>query len=154
MLFGKESKREESDNAVMARTLLLTIGLAMYLGWASLSLSQTLPKHEFVPDSVIGGEFSLTDHTGRHVTKASYNGNFVLVYFGFTHRPDVCPTGLFVIASAMEQLGEAGQHVRPLFVTVGPGRDSAELLANYVTAFHPSMVGLTTCPPPVGSYYF
>jgi hypothetical protein len=57
MLLGNDSKHEEGGRAVMARTLMIVVGLAMYIGWASLSLSQTLPKHEFVPEGVIGGEF-------------------------------------------------------------------------------------------------
>lgn len=91
----------------------------------------------------VGGAFSLTDHTGRAVTEKSFRGAFMLVYFGYTACPDVCPLGLGVMAEAIDLLGPSGKRVRPVFITLDPERDTKAILAEYVEAFHPRLVGLT-----------
>ena len=91
----------------------------------------------------LGGPFSLTDHTGRAVTERDFAGRPLLVYFGFTYCPDVCPTELGTIAAALDLLGEAGERVTPILITIDPERDTPEALANYVALFHPRLVGLT-----------
>lgn len=89
------------------------------------------------------GPFQLIDHKGRETTEADFAGEKVLLYFGYTHCPDICPTALQDISTAIDILGpEAGQ-VRPLFITVDPERDRQEHLADYVPLFHERMVGLT-----------
>ena len=100
---------------------------------------------------VLGGPFSLVDHTGRAVTEADFTGRFLLVYFGFTYCPDVCPTELGTIASALDALEEQGAHVTPVLITVDPERDTPEALADYVSRFHPRMVGLTGTPQQVAA---
>ncbi|MFC1664976.1 SCO family protein [Pseudomonadota bacterium] len=87
--------------------------------------------------------FSLTDHTGRQVTERDFIGKFLLVYFGFTYCPDVCPTGLHIISSAVEQLRSEGKNIIPVFITVDPERDSPSVMATYVKFFHPRLIGLT-----------
>ena len=91
----------------------------------------------------VGGPFALIDHTGKPRTEADFRGKFLLIYFGFTYCPDVCPTDLQAIGLALDQLGEAGEEVQPLFITVDPERDTPQLLADYVQLFHPRMVGLS-----------
>ncbi len=91
----------------------------------------------------MGGELRLTDHDGKPRALADFRGKVVVVGFGFTHCPDVCPTMLSDFASAVKELGEAGARVQVLFVTVDPQRDKAELLRQYVPAFHPTFLGLT-----------
>jgi protein SCO1/2 len=91
----------------------------------------------------LGGPFSLVDHHGRAVTEADFAGRFLLVYFGFTYCPDVCPTELGTIAAALDALEGQGDRVTPVFITVDPERDTPEALADYVSRFHPRMVGLT-----------
>ena len=93
-----------------------------------------------------GGSFSLIDHTGRQVADEEFRGSYLLVYFGYTFCPDVCPTGLQMLSEAVEMLGDAGTKVQPIFITVDPERDGAEALADYVGAFHPRLVGLTGTP--------
>jgi protein SCO1/2 len=100
---------------------------------------------------VLGGPFALTDHTGRAVTEADFAGRFLLVYFGFTYCPDVCPTELGTIAAALDTLEEQGERVTPVFITVDPERDTVEAMADYVSRFHPRMVGLTGTPQQVAA---
>jgi protein SCO1/2 len=91
----------------------------------------------------IGGPFALTDHTGKPRTDADFRGKLMLVYFGFTYCPDVCPIDLQQMGLAVDQLGVAGEAVQPIFVTVDPERDTPEHLAEYVPYFHARFVGLT-----------
>lgn len=91
----------------------------------------------------IGGPFALADPGGRRVALADFRGKLVLLYFGYTSCPDVCPTDLVAIGQALRELGDAAEEVQPLFVTLDPQRDTAAVLRGYVTAFHPSLVALT-----------
>jgi protein SCO1/2 len=95
-----------------------------------------------VTGSAMGRDFRLTDHTGKERTFADFRGKVVLVIFGFTQCPDVCPTTLSNAASAVRQLGEDAKQVQVLFVTVDPKRDTLELLGQYVPAFHPQFLGM------------
>ncbi len=97
----------------------------------------------------LGGPFSLVDHTGRAVTERDFAGRWMLVYFGFTYCPDVCPTELGAMAAALDAMGPAGEAVVPVLVTVDPERDGPEQLAEYVARFHPRLVGLTGTPEQV-----
>jgi len=99
---------------------------------------QVLPGSES-----IGGAFTLTDHTGEAVTQASWPDRFKLVYFGYSFCPDVCPTELAAIGAAVDSLGPAADRVKPVFISVDPARDTPGRMADYVTAFHPDMAGLT-----------
>jgi cytochrome oxidase Cu insertion factor (SCO1/SenC/PrrC family) len=94
----------------------------------------------------VGGPFTLVDHTGRTRTDADFRGKLLLVYFGYTYCPDVCPTDLQQIGLAIDKLGPAGKAVQPLFISVDPERDTTEVLARYVVLFHPRLIGLTGTP--------
>jgi protein SCO1/2 len=89
-----------------------------------------------------GRELALTDHTGRARTLADFKGKVTVVFFGFTQCPDACPTTLAELKSVKEQLGNDGDRLQVLFVTVDPERDTRDLLAKYVPAFDPSFLGL------------
>jgi len=91
----------------------------------------------------IGGPFALTDQHGHRRTDADFRGRLMLVYFGFTYCPDICPTDLQSMSLAIDRLGAAGEAVQPLFITVDPERDTPEHLADYVTMFHPRLIALT-----------
>ena len=91
----------------------------------------------------IGGPFDLTDHSGRRRTDADFRGKLLLIYFGYTHCPDVCPTELQAMSLALDTLGTTGEAVEPLFITVDPARDTPSHLADYVSSFHPRLVALT-----------
>ncbi len=95
----------------------------------------------------LGGPFEMRDQDGRAVTQASFQGQLVVGYFGFTYCPDVCPTELGSIAAAMDMLSpEQAAKVTPVLVTVDPERDTPEQLKSYVSNFHPRMMGLTGTP--------
>lgn len=87
-------------------------------------------------------DFKLTDHHGKQRSIADFRGKAVVLFFGFTHCPDVCPTTLAEFASMMKLLGDDARRVQVLFVTVDPERDTEALLAQYVAAFHPDFLGL------------
>ncbi len=89
-----------------------------------------------------GKDFSLVDHTGKHRSLADFRGKVVVVFFGFTHCPDVCPTTLAELASAMKKIGAESDKVQVLLVTVDPERDSAAVLGPYVTAFDSRFLAL------------
>lgn len=91
----------------------------------------------------IRNEYTLTDHTGRAVTEANFAGRWQMVFFGFTYCPDICPTTLAYMASVMDLLGPKAERVAPIFVTVDPARDTVPVMAEFVAAFHPSLIGLT-----------
>ncbi len=89
-----------------------------------------------------GKAFALTDHNGKPRTLGDFRGQIVVMFFGFTHCPDVCPTTLAELAVAVKKLGPSGEKVQVLLVTVDPERDTPELLAKYVTAFNPKFLAL------------
>lgn len=99
----------------------------------------------------VGGPFTLTDDHGHAVTDASYRGRWMLVYFGYTFCPDVCPTELQTIATALDKLGKQADQVAPLFVTVDPGRDTPAALASYVKLFDDRLIGLTGTPAQIAA---
>lgn len=104
-----------------------------------------------VARELVTGEFSLTDHTGRPVTDRDYRGSWRLVFFGYTHCPDVCPTALATVALVLDELAGDADRLQPLFVTIDPDRDTTEVMADYVAAFHPRIVGLTGSPDAVAA---
>lgn len=93
--------------------------------------------------ALVGGPFTLTDHTGKRVSETDFAGRYMLVYFGFTYCPDACPAGLQLIGETMERLGAKARQVVPIFITVDPERDTVEQMSAYVANFHPQLVGLT-----------
>src|ERR1700737_12209 len=93
----------------------------------------------------VGGPFTLTDQTGKQRSDTEFRGKLMIVYFGYTYCPDVCPTDLLAITQALDALGPAAEGVQPVFITIDPERDT-KLLADYVSAFHHSLVGLTGSP--------
>jgi protein SCO1/2 len=96
--------------------------------------------------ALVGGPFTLTDHTGRKVTDADFRGKYMLIFFGYTYCPDVCPTELQVMAEALKQLGPRGESITPVFISIDPERDTPEILKSYVENFDPRLVGLTGTP--------
>ena len=133
---------------------IILIGLAAggLAAWLIVSgPNDGVPATETTGQALIGGPFSLIDHTGKRVTEKDFLGRKTLVYFGFTSCPDVCPTGLQAIAAALDQLGAKGEAITPLFITVDAERDTPAKMSEYVKSFHPRLVGLTGSPGEVAA---
>jgi protein SCO1/2 len=95
------------------------------------------------PPISFGGPFALVDQDGRARSDTDFAGRYLLVFFGYTHCPNTCPTGLATMAAALDRLGAAGETVQPLFISVDPARDTPAQLKAYVGNFHPRLIGLT-----------
>ena len=94
----------------------------------------------------VGGPFSLTDQNGKTITDADMKGHPFIVFFGFTHCPDVCPTTLYDLSQALNGLGDDAKNIPALFVTVDPERDTPEVMKRYVSNFNPDIRGVTGDP--------
>jgi protein SCO1/2 len=129
---------------------ILFLSLAMALSACSGATEEPPLK-----GAAIGGPFALTNQDGRPMTDRDFAGKYRIMYFGFTHCPDVCPTDLAVIGQALRRLEKSdpakAARVVPVFVTVDPERDSPAVLKEYVSAFHPRLVGLTGSPGQVAA---
>ena len=130
------------------RTRRLVLPLVVFLvGLAALGAAAILTFRPGTGSSVatssVGGPFTLTSSDGRTVTERDFRGRPHLVFFGFTHCPDVCPTKLLEISEILKATGERGRDLRALFITVDPERDTPEVLRSYLGSFDPRIVGLT-----------
>lgn len=141
----------------MMKKRLLIIALAVVAGFSLAALAVWIQKSApvtattnsgliAVTDDAFGGPFTLTDHNGKSVTEKDFTGKYRLIYFGFTYCPAICPTELSKITTALNQLGDKGKDVLPMFITIDPERDTPEKMKNYVSLFHPSLVGLSGTP--------
>lgn len=141
------------------RWTAIGVGVAVLAGWAALWLR---------PDGVVqalraaaglaaqggvqvGGPFSLVDQTGTPVTDATWRGRWMLIYFGYTACPDVCPTELQTIVAALDSIGRQAAQVVPIFITIDPGRDTPGHLADFVKLFDDRLVGLTGTPQQIAA---
>lgn len=124
--------------------VILVVAVFAFGAWLNLRVAEP-PENAAVGGLVvnvnIGGPFELTDHTGARMSDAALRGDYALIYFGYTFCPDVCPTELGEIA--IDELGEAGERVTPVMITIDAARDTPEILAEYVPLFHERLVGLT-----------
>lgn len=119
---------------------LFTILLAL-----SLAACAPAPKFKGTDLSAVdwGGNFELTAHTGARVKASDFHGKAVVLFFGYTHCPDICAPTLAKLAQLMQRLGDDAARVQVLLVTVDPRHDTPERLAGFVPKFHPTFVGLT-----------
>ncbi len=90
-----------------------------------------------------GGDFTLTAHTGKPVKASDFNGKIVVMFFGYTHCPDICAPTLVKLDQVMKRLGEDAKNVQVLFITVDPEHDTVKQLAGFIPSFNPSFIGLT-----------
>ncbi|XP_022882370.1 protein SCO1 homolog 1, mitochondrial-like [Olea europaea var. sylvestris] len=108
------------------------------------SASNAVRQGPSVGKAAIGGPFNLIDHNGKAVTDKNFVGKWNLIYFGFTHCPDICPDELQKLATAIDKIKEkSGMEVVPVFISVDPERDTVEQVREYVKEFHPKLIGLT-----------
>jgi|SRR5215469_2940754 len=140
------------------RGRLLIVILAGFLigalGGASaliLTSGAQTPKVETTGTALIGGPFTLVDQNGKTVTDRDFRGKYMLIFFGFTHCPDICPAELQVMSAALDALGPKADDVVPIFVTLDPGRDTPEAVGAYVKNFGKTFVGLTGSPTAIAN---
>ena len=126
--------------------LLIAAGLGGY-AWMSHELHG--PRGSGI--ALVGGPFSLVNQDGKRVTEKDFLGNYMLVFFGYTYCPDVCPTELQVMTAALDQLGPEASRIQPVFVSVDPARDTPEVLKAYVANFGPRLMGLTGTPEEIAA---
>jgi protein SCO1/2 len=130
--------------SLIAGTLIAFSGFVWW--FMSQDDQAAAPASPRVELPAVGGPFSLTSHEGRVVTDADLRGKLLLISFGYSYCPDVCPTILLAVSQTMAALGDDAEQVQPLFITIDPERDDVETLANYVPNFHPELIGLTGSP--------
>jgi protein SCO1/2 len=137
---------------VRLRVAASAIALALFAIHPAVAQEEDRPDPARMMDDLmwgrghVGGPFELVDQTGRKRTDADFRGKFLIVYFGYTYCPDVCPTDLMEIGLALDKLGDDGAKVQPLFISVDPERDTPGVLANYLSMFNSRIVGLTGTP--------
>lgn len=134
----------QAQRWLVGGSALLILGLA---GWVVLSRLRPPVFHGLVLQSPKpAADFTLTAHTGQRVNLSAFRGKLVLLFFGYTFCPDVCPMTLAKVAQALKQLGPKAGQVQVLFISVDPDRDTPERLAAYVTFFNPTFIGMTGMP--------
>ena len=127
---------------------MLAVAL-LYLSNPYAMVEAANPETSTQAATEIRARFSLVDHQGRAVTEKTYRGKWLLVFFGYTSCPDICPMTLYDIALALKALDEDADRVQPIFISVDPERDTVDVLAKYIPSFGPSIVGLTGEPEQV-----
>jgi cytochrome oxidase Cu insertion factor (SCO1/SenC/PrrC family) len=124
--------------------LLFAVALtAGYFLWRASDDLPALGGNVATGTAQIGGPFTLVDQNGSRRSSADFRGRFMLIYFGYSYCPDVCPTTLSLMADALEKLGPSSNAVVPIFITIDPERDSPARLKAYLASFGPRFVGLT-----------
>ena len=142
----------------MRRTLSLPVIVALIAALGAIAIAAIIAYYQigrtqvsgdgrtitaFSPSVELGGAFELVDHEGRTVTEADFQGQFMLIYFGYTYCPDFCPSELQNMAVALTKLDRAADRVTPIFISIDPERDTVDAIREYVPHFHDRMVGLT-----------
>lgn len=130
--------------AFAAVTVLIAVAIGVYALMSS-------PQHgqRSFGEALVGGPFTMVNQKGETVSEKSFAGKPMLLFFGYTYCPDVCPTELQVMAEALRQLGDKASDIQPILVSIDPARDTPQVLADYVANFGPQFVGLTGTPDQV-----
>ncbi len=130
----------------MQRAPIILLAFALVLALVAGGLLWRMGDGPNEAPAAVGGPFALIDQDGRPRTDKDFHGRWVMLYFGYTNCPDVCPTTLAHIANVLDRLGAKATRVTPLFITVDPEHDTPAVLKTYLAAFGPRFVGLTGTP--------
>ena len=147
MAFRRSGVRFPSAPPSRRTSILLGVAVAVVFALASAFALSLSPA----PENSVGGPFQLVGGDGKVVTDRDFRGHWMLVYFGYTFCPDVCPTTLTQVGAAMDKLGADADKVRPVFITIDPKRDTPTLVRDYVAAFSPRLTGLSGTPAQIES---
>jgi cytochrome oxidase Cu insertion factor (SCO1/SenC/PrrC family) len=130
---------------------ILAVLAALLIAGTAVYISHQPRSPISIGQALIGGPFTLTDQNGRKVTEKDFLGKYMLVFFGYTYCPDLCPTELQVMSAALDSLGAKADAIQPVFISFDPERDTPEVLKQYVSNFHPRLVGLTGSPEEIAA---
>jgi cytochrome oxidase Cu insertion factor (SCO1/SenC/PrrC family) len=123
---------------------LVVLVIAAITGLGAVWFTRGLPQGPIGSGTaLVGGPFTLTNQDGKRVTDQDFRGKYMLIFFGYTYCPDVCPSELQVMSAALDQMGPEADRIQPIFITIDPARDTPDTLKVYVSNFSPRMVGLT-----------
>jgi protein SCO1 len=137
---------------VLARLLAVCLAVTMINFAAEAAPTVAAPRPPADTGApTLGGHFALKSPDGHEITETSFPGKWLLMYFGYTACPDECPTALNAIAAALAELGPLAAKIQPIFVTVDPKRDTPQILADYVKAFDPRILGLYGSPEEIAA---
>lgn len=151
---SKTNKSDKTQKSDVRKSPLLLVGLVSLIAGAVAGLlvlglsgpNPTSPSASQTGTALIGGPFSLVNGAGTRVTEKDFAGRPLLVYFGFTNCPDVCPAGLQVIAAALDKLGPKADGLSTIFITLDPERDTPAVMSEYVKSFSAHIMGLSGTP--------
>ena len=133
----KPKKKKVNKKTSAAFALLVLAAVVVFLWSNGENLVNSKPAVQ------LGGSFTLTDQNGHTRTDQEFLGKNQIIFFGFTHCPDICPVALSVMTEALNQLGDDAKEFQPIFITIDPARDTPQAMKEYLSNFHPSFVGLT-----------
>ncbi len=126
----------------MSLRFLVPLALSLCLAGLGVALFMSGARHHGAQSSAIGGPFHLTSTTGGEVTDANFKGHPFLVYFGYTHCPDICPTILSQMSQVLKAMGD-DKRIKAVFITVDPERDTPAVMKEYLSSFDPNIIGLS-----------
>jgi protein SCO1/2 len=129
--------------------VVLILGLVLLLAWLGnglLARTRSVDDASSSGQALITADFTLHNGVGKTVTAADYKGRYLLVYFGYTHCPDVCPTTLLLMTNTLNQLGKTEAKVQPIFISIDPERDTPQKAGDYASHFGKQLVGLSGSP--------
>ena len=140
-------------NKTSLRRSIVWLATALAVTATAVTVAMNRPSQSNAAQQLpqIGGHFALSTPDGRRVTDTTFRGKWLLVYFGYTSCPDVCPTTLSAMALALDKLGPLADKVQPVFITVDPERDTPKIVGEYVKDFDPRFVGLVGSPQEIGT---
>ena len=151
--YGAQVKTQKTRRLAIMITIILVVALTMLNMWragevSDIEASQNKERTQDTGgygtgEAAIGGDFEAISHHGTPFKFSETNGKLRLIFFGFTHCPDICPTSLATLSSVQDELQDKAANVVPIFVTVDPGRDTPEVIKSYISSFHPSTIGVT-----------
>jgi protein SCO1/2 len=147
------------EDGSMHTKIIVSVVLGVLLGAVAAIAVFPEAREKFLPQSqtqtsgkaLIGGPFTLTDASGKTVTDADYRGRYMLVFFGFTGCPDICPAGLQLISAALDKIGAKADKVTPIFISIDPARDTPPKVGAYAKNFNDRIVGLTGTPDEIAA---
>lgn len=145
----KDAASHTLRHRMMAMGLAALVGIGISVLVWQIRAPATGPAGALTGQSglaLVGGPFELTTHTGETVTDRDFAGRYMLIYFGYTWCPDVCPLALQFMDDALTRLGPEADLIQPIFITIDPERDTPEVMESYLANFHPRLIGLTGSP--------